>query len=177
MSPFRLSILLSILLLGGCANIPDSYAPPAQRGFLAGTDPGQIGSFVDMIDPDADAYIVGDVTDELEAGSWRWTRKRPELRFFLDSIERLNFQADFRVGESTFRDTGPVAVSILINGNLLATVKFDAAAEQHFVKPVPAKFLHAKSVNFAALEIDRLWASKSGASELGFMLARAGFRR
>src|SRR5947208_13890687 len=122
-----------------------------------------------MADPDADAYIVGDVTDEVEAVSWRWTRRCPTLRFVLDSIERLRFQADFRIAESSFKDTGPVAVAIRINGNLLDTVKCAAAAERHFDKPVPAKFLHAKAVNIAELEIDKVWAPKSGGSEAGFM--------
>jgi hypothetical protein len=130
-----------------------------------------------MSDSNADAFIVGDVNDGLEAGSSRWTRRRPSLRFYLDTVDQLRFQADFSIAESTFRDTGPVAVSVFINGNLLDTVHCPAPAVSHFDKPVPVTFLHAQSLNFATLEIDKLWSPPSRSVELGFLLARAGFSR
>src|SRR5260370_25471785 len=99
-----------------------------------------------MADANADAYIVGEGNDGLEAGSSRWTRKRPSLRFFLDTVDHLRFQADFSIAESTFRDTGPVTVSILINGNLLDVVQCPAATGRHLEKEVPPKFLHAHSI-------------------------------
>src|SRR3954453_14491931 len=148
----QLSVLLCFCLLTGCVNIPDSYAPPMQRKPLTGTEPSAVGHFVTMSDPNADAYIVKDVSPASEAGSWRWTGKRPELRFFLESTENLNFKADFSIAETTLRETGPVTVSVLINGKLLDTLKYADAGEKHFDKPVPANLLRAKSVNFAALE-------------------------
>jgi hypothetical protein len=172
---FRMCILLSLSFLVGCRNIPDFYTPPVQRKPPSGTGSSPLGHLVDMSDPNADAYIVGDVDDGLEMGSGRWTRKRPELRFFLGSVEHLNFKADLSIAETTLRDTGPVAISIFINENLLDTMKCSGAGEKHFDRPVPAKFLRAGSVNFAALEIDKLWVSKNAGAELGFILTRAGF--
>ena len=175
MSALRPYILLSLSLLSGCANIPDSYAPPVQRRPLSGADPSPIGHFVTMSDPDADAYIVRDVSQSAEAGAWRWTRKRPELRFFLDTIEQLNFKADLSIAETTLRETGPVTISVSINGNLLDTIHYADSGEKHIDKPVPAKFLRPKSVNFAVLEIDKVWVSKTDGAVLGFILIRAGF--
>ena len=174
-SEFRLYILLSLSLLSGCANIPDSYAPPVQRKPLGGTEPNPIGHFVNMGDLNATAYIVKDVADGAEAGSWRWARKRPELRFFLDNVEHLGFEVDFSIAETLLRETGPVTISIFINGHPLDTLKYADAGEKHFEKPVPAKFLRAKSMNFAAMEIDKVWVSKSDGAVLGFILTRAGF--
>jgi len=128
-----------------------------------------------MSDPDADAYIVKDVSQAAEAGSWRWTRKRPELRFFLEATENLNFKADFSIAEATLRETGPVTISVLINGNLPDTLHCADAGEKHIDKPVPEKFLRAKALNFAALEIDKVWISKTDGAVLGFILTRAGF--
>jgi hypothetical protein len=174
-SALRLSILLSLSLLSGCANIPDSYAPPMQRKPLSGTEPSPVGHFVTMSDPNADAYIVKDVSPAAEAGSWRWTGKRPEMRFFLETTEHLNFKADFSIAETTLRETGPVTVSVLINGKVLDTLKYADAGEKHFDKPIPANLLRAKTVNFAALEIDKVWVSKTDGAVLGFILTRAGF--
>jgi hypothetical protein len=170
-----LSILLPLFLLSGCVNIPDSYAPPVQRKPLGGTEPNPIGHFVNMGDLNATAYIVKDVADGAEAGSWRWARKRPELRFFLETIENLRFTADLSIADTLLKETGPVTISIFINGNLLDTVKYAEAGEKHFEKPVPAKFLRAKSMNFVAMEIDKVWVSKTDGAVLGFILTRAGF--
>jgi hypothetical protein len=172
---FRLYFLLLVCLLVGCVNIPDSYAPPVQRKPLSGADPSPVGSFVHLAEADADSYIVRDVNGAAEAGLWRWTRKRPELRFFLDSIDHLNFKADFSIADATFKDTGPVTVSVFINGNLLDTVRYAEPGEKHFSKPVPERFLHVKALNFAALEIDKVWVSKTDGAQLGFILMRAGF--
>jgi hypothetical protein len=172
---FRLYILLSLSFLGGCVNIPDSYAPPVQRRPLSGTDPSPVGHFVNMSDSNADAYIVKDISEAAEAGTWRWTRKRPELRFFIETTEHLNFKADLSIAESTLKETGLVTISVFINGNLLETVKSAEPGEKHIDKPVPAKFLRPKSLNFVALEIDKVWVSKTDGAILGFILTRAGF--
>lgn len=175
MSEFRPYILIPFCLLAGCANIPDSYAPPVQRRPLGGAEPAPVGRFVNMADANAEAYIVKDVAAGVEAGSWRWARKRPELRFYLDGIDRLNFRADFSVADATLKETGPVTISLFINGNLLDSVQSAEAGEKHFDKPVPAKFLRANSLNFAALEADKVWVSKTDGAVLGFILTRAGF--
>jgi hypothetical protein len=159
----------------GCANIPDSYAPPVQRKPLTGADPSPVGRFVNLAETNADAYVVRDVNQGAEGDLWRWTRKRPELRFYLDTIDHLDFKADFSIAEATFKDTGPVAVSIFINGNLLDKVACTEAGEKHFSKPVPEGFLRPKTVNFAALEIDKVWVSKTDGAQLGIILIRAGF--
>ena len=97
MSALQIYTLLSLSFLSGCANIPDSYAPPMQRKPLTGTEASPVGHFVTMSDPNSDAYIVKDVSPAAEAGTWRWTGKRPELRFYLETTEHLNFKADFSI--------------------------------------------------------------------------------
>jgi hypothetical protein len=174
-SEFRPHILLSLCFLAGCANIPDSYAPPGQRKPLSGAEPSPIGTFVNLGEPIADAYIVHDVAGYVESSSWRWTRKRPELRFFLDGTEHLKFKADLSIADATLKDTGPVTISIFINGHPLDSVKYAAAGRKQFEKPVPAAFLHPKAVNFVALEIDKVWVSKTDGAVLGFILTSAGF--
>jgi hypothetical protein len=174
-SEYRPYIFLSLCFLAGCANIPDSYAPPVQRKPLTGADPSPIGTFVNLGEPGSDAYVVRDITDYAPPNSWRWTRKRPELRFFLDSTEHVKFKADFSVADATLKDTGPVTISVFINGNLLGAVKCAAAGRRQFEKPVPPALLHSKAINFAALEIDKVWVSKTDGAVLGFILTSAGF--
>ena len=125
----RLYILFLACILSGCVNIPDSYAPPVQRKPLGGTEPNPVGHFVQMGDLNATAYIVKDVADGAEAGSWRWARKRPELRFFLDNVDNLSFKVDFSIAETLLRETGPVTIAVSINGHPLDTLKYSEAGK------------------------------------------------
>ncbi len=175
MSEFRACLLLPLFFLTGCANIPDFYAPPVQRKPMSGAELRPVGRFVNLAENNAEAYIVHDVNRGAEGDLWRWTRKRPEMRFYLENIDHLQFSADWSIADTTFKDTGPVTVSIFINGNLLDKVPCDRPGEKHFSKPVPESFLRANTMNFAALEIDKMWTSPTDGVQLGFILIRAGF--
>jgi hypothetical protein len=168
-------ILLALCFITGCSNTPDSYAPPIQRKPLTGAEPNELGHFVNMSDAGADAYIMRDVSEAVEGGAWRWTGQRPELRFYLDSVDKLTFKAEFAVAEATIKDTGPVTISVLINGNLLDKVHCEKSGEQYFAKPVPPKFLRANAMNVVALEIDKVWVAPGDGAKMGFILSRAGF--
>jgi len=163
------------LLLAGCSKGPDIYAPPAQRQSLTvpGTS-GSLGNFVSMTDPAVNAYIVKDVSDTTE-GNWRWTYRRPELRFFLTKADHLRFTMDFSFPQRTLRETGPVTLSFFINGKLLDKQKFAESGGQHYEKDVPPEMLHAGAVNNVAIEPDKVWVSKTDGAVLGFILTRAGF--
>ena len=97
--------------------------------------------------------------------------------YFEDSRHKHSQAVDFSIAETTLRETGPVTVSVLINGHLFDTLRYTDAGVKHFDKPVPPNFLRARSVNFAALEIDKVWVSKTDGAVLGFILTRAGFKQ
>ena len=56
----RLWIFLA-LLLAGCVNIPDTYAPPMQRTVQHGPGGHATGHFVSMAGPAPDDFIVSGV--------------------------------------------------------------------------------------------------------------------
>jgi hypothetical protein len=166
--------LVALLLLTGCANIPDTYAPPVQRKALAPSDPYPFGTFIEMGSPKSEAYIVKDVA-EAEKGQWRWTRKRPELQFYLDGIDGLKYVMHFSVADATMKDTGPINIAISINGRPFDTLHFDKPAELNYKKAVPVELLKAKSPNRVMMEVDKEWVSKADGAVLGFILMSAGF--
>jgi hypothetical protein len=117
--------------------------------------------------------VVQDVRDLLEAGAWRWTSRRPELRIYLDDIRGLKFTTDFAVPESVFRHTGPVTITFLVNGHLLDRVKCEQPGERHFEKPMPESWLRTRWLNFVTMEPDKTWSDAK--FTYGFILTRAGF--
>ena len=162
------------MLLAACSRTPDIYQPPIQRKPLAGPE-ARLGSFVNMNELTADAYIVRDVSRTAEAGLWRWTYRHPQLRFFLRGIDKLRFVMDLGIPETTFKDTGPVVLTILINDHQLDKIRFDQPGDRHIDKPVPAGFLQAGSENFVSFETDKQWVSPDDGAVLSFVLTRAGF--
>jgi hypothetical protein len=118
---------------------------------------------------------VRDVSQALESNTWRWTFRRPELQFFLASIEAVKFVMDFSIAENTLHKTGPITLSFFVNGKLLAKARYDKWGQFRFEKPVDPSMLQADSINHVAIEPDRLWVSEADGVTLGFMLIAAGF--
>ena len=167
--------LLLLSALTACVNIPDTYAPPIQRKPINGPDPSAFRHHIAMNDPMITAYIVRDISDHLESGAWRWTRKRPTLRFQLDRIDHLKLRVDYTVAEYTMKTTGPVSVSFFVNEHLLDKVAIPASGEQHFEKPVPAEWLRIDGETIVAMEVDKVWTSPDDGAQLGLILSSAGF--
>ena len=168
-------ISLAALMLAGCRSMPETYAPPVQRQPLTAPAPaGSAGYFVSMSDPLAGTYIVRDVSATTEGGSWRWTYRRPGLRFFLPVTEHLKFTMDFAFPERLFRQTGPVTLTFRVNGQTLDTVRYEKGGHQRFEKAVPASMVRTGE-NFVEIVPDRVWVSPTDGAALGFILSAAGF--
>jgi hypothetical protein len=127
-----------------------------------------------MSDPNAEAYILKDVSENVEGGSWRWTYRRPELQFQLPA-GNLIFTMDLMLPLATFRETGPVTLSVLLNGKLLGRRRFDRHGEQKLELPVPPGLARPGAVNNVAIEPDKIWVSKQDGVALGFILRDIGF--
>jgi len=163
--------------MAGCSSTPDVYAPPAQRKPLAVSQPSFVGSFVTMSDPNADAYIVRDIARSVEAGTWRWTNRRPELQFYLPSVENRKFVMDFSIAGATFSETGPVTLAVFVNGQPLDKKRYEKPGQYLMELPVAPALLKVNALNTVAIEPDKVWVSKQDGVALGFILTSAGFRQ
>ncbi len=134
-----------------------------------------LGSFIAMSDPNADAYILKDVSEAVEGGAWRWTHRRPELRFFLAGSDRRIFMMEFNLPRATFDVTGPVTLSIFVNGKAAGHERFDTSGDQRLKLAVPPDLIKPGALNTVAIESDKYWVSKGDDVVLGFILKAAGF--
>jgi hypothetical protein len=165
-------IVLCLVALSGCSSSSDSTAPLAQRGAPVVSPDKPV---ITMTDPNAKAYFVKDVSDGADAGGWRWTFDRPELRFFLKRTEGMHAVADFSIADATFKSTGPVTVIFTVNGKVIAKEKYSKAGSYHFDQVVPANIIQADKPTTFALEPKPIWVSKTDGQHLGLILVRAGF--
>ena len=160
-------------LLCGCGNLPEPYPPPAQRPFFAA--PAEAVRILNMADADAERHFVQEISAELEGNTWRWAGKRPTIRLHPNSIQKLIYSIDFAIADSTFRQTGPVTLSLLVNDHLLGRTRYASPGRRRVEKPVPAEWLRANEDITLAAEIDKLWTPpQQGGTPLGFILIALG---
>jgi hypothetical protein len=163
-------------LLCGCGNLPEPYAPPAQRPFFeASTEAARI---LNMADADAGRHFVQDIDAELQGNTWRWTGKRPTIRLRPNSNQNLMYSIDFAIAGSTLQQTGPVTLSFFVNDHLLDRVRYATPGSRRFQKPVPTEWLEPDENATLAAEIDKVWTSPPpGGARLGFILVSLGFEQ
>ncbi len=170
----RFSPFLLLAFLAGCNSPPSSYAPPAQRAAPA-QGAQRLGHYVAMNDPSVESYIVRDISPGLEAGTWRWVFRRPELKFYLETDRNLKFEMNFSMPGATMQETGPVTLSVFINNRLLGKFRYDTEGIKRLEQKVPPGFLKAGAINTVAIEPDKVWISKQDGAALGFILSGVGF--
>jgi hypothetical protein len=151
--------------------LPTAYPPPAQRPSLT-VSPAGFGHFVAMSDPNAGAYIVQGFRERSE-GPWRWALDCPVLRFYLPSVGRVRFTAEFTFPEQNFRQTGPVTITFRLNGTVFDRVRYDQPGGHEYSHPAPPELVRQNGINTVAMEPDK--AAANGSEKLGFVLTHAGF--
>ena len=172
----RIFLSVLALLVCGCSKIPDRYAPPIDRKPITEAWGDPLKQIADMNTPQADSYIVRDISPAIPKTPWRWTYKRPELRFILYNGVGRKFIMDLAVPEVTFKETGPVTISVFINDHPLDQARYDTPGQKHMEKPVPPEWLKGVMIVNVAAEIDKVWTQpQPGSPKLGFILFRAGF--
>jgi hypothetical protein len=156
--------------LAAAHRIPPQYQP-------MGAEPEPLPTFFEMGDPRVNQLIVRDVSRTAEGPGWRWTREKPALRLPLNSANATppDFAMDFTIVDTVFRGTGPVTLSISINGHLLGTVPCDHPGDFHFEKAVPAEWLAGANSATVEAALSKLWTVPSDGSKLGYILTREGF--
>jgi hypothetical protein len=173
----RIACLVSCLLcLAACDRLPESYSPPEQRHPVEGFDPGPDAMMADMSSPDADLHIVKDIYGASNA-PWRWTAQDPTVRLLPLSTENLKLTDDFAIWDDSFKITGPLEISFLVNGRLLDKVRYTTAGVKHFEKPVPTDWLSADDEATVAMLVDKLYIAPNDHKKFGVILTRMGFKQ
>jgi hypothetical protein len=170
-----LFVVIGGALLTACDSQPVPFAVPPQRSLDLGQDPGGLGPFVTMGDPAADDYIVRDISPGRD--HHRWAFLHPEMRFRVKEPGYRKFVADFAIPQATFKDTGPVTITVAVDGTSLGAFRCDHAGDYLMEKPVPQGLLAPGKEVHVTFEATPRWISPTDRAELSFFLGSAGFTR
>jgi hypothetical protein len=169
----RLPGLVPALFAAGCNQLPD-YPPPPQRQALVRADNAALSYFLNVANPNADAYIVQDIGDTTEGRGFRWAFAHPVLRFLVPPMDHPKFVIDFALPEPTFRVTGAVTLTFSLNGRFFDRRRFAEMGQQHYEHEVPDGFLRFDALNLVSIDPDKVFVAEDGA-KLSFPFSRVGF--
>jgi hypothetical protein len=128
---------------------------------------------VDMADADSISHIVADISPGAPA-EWRWTFQKPTVKVVASTNQGLRYTIDFSLPEVTFKETGPVTMTFLVNDHVLDSVRYTASGEYHYEKAVPANWVEPLQDTVLAAAIDKVWVAPADGAKLGFILTRIG---
>lgn len=166
-------LLASVVFLTGCDRFPDSYPPPEQRPPLEGYNPGPEAMLVEMSDPQANLHIVKDIYSPGSA-PWRWSGQNPTVKTLALSTEKLKYRVDFHIWDDSFKITGPLEITFLVNDRPLDKVRYTSPGDKHFEAPVPADWVSTDVETTLALSVDKLYVAPTDGNKFGVILVRMG---
>ncbi|MCU0245157.1 MAG: hypothetical protein MUC42_01200 [Bryobacter sp.] len=170
-------VWLTVLGLAGCARESRPRPLLPQNKAYQPVRFDRIGHYVSMNQPGAERYFVRDVAPYLESNLYRWTGRRPELRFAVPRVPGLHLVASFTVAEATFGQTGPVAIQFQVNGHEVHEERCEQPGNRTIRIPIAPDLLPPTGESIVVAEIDKVWRGRAGDEdkELGFILIEMGF--
>ena len=121
------------------------------------------------------ARVLADVIEGAKTSDARWTGQHPEFSFALARTTDLDLYIRFAVHSRTFADTGPVTLSIYVNGDRIDQARFDTSGEKKYSHTVPSSLLERKNPAVVRIEVDPAWSPPDYGPKLGILLFDIGF--
>ena len=82
---------------------------------------------------------------------------------------------DFVIHSATFKDTGPIRLSVIINGQKIGEKLYTSAENQTFTAAVPDSALRDDGIALVETRLDKYYQAPDDAQKLGYLFVRAGF--
>jgi hypothetical protein len=165
------------MALTSCVQYPEPYRPPIQRQPTGIVSSDGLRHYIALRSPEARLHVVKDVILEDSDSPWRWTYQEPTFRFRLPATGGLKFCASIVVLDQIFAQTGPVHITVFVEGHKLGTLAVEKPGEYSFSKEVTAEWLTTEYPVVASLVIDKVWVSPEDGARRGFILTEVGFRQ
>jgi hypothetical protein len=109
------------------------------------------------------------------AGRWRWTFERPALLMGAPKRPNTTFSMDFVLHSGTFKETGPIRLSVFVNSHKIGDKLYTAAENQNFSAPVPESALRDDGIALVETRLDKYYKSPEDGQMLGYLFLRAAF--
>lgn len=164
--------LIAALLLAGCGGL---VPMPEQQPVVQAEDPPDPRFLVRVIVPSSSRRIVKDIDGP--PALYRWTGAEPTVKVKLPDGDPWLAQMELAVAEATLKETGPVTVSLWVNGREIGQARYEKPGEQTLSIPLPKDVLPNGGEATLMARIDPVWVAPSDGAKLGVLLKAMGFAR
>jgi hypothetical protein len=165
------------LFAAGCAPRHKLFPLPEQEQAIDVPDPPGARWFIAMSEQRADSFVREGIPAGGGAGASRWTREKISLAFHLPRADGWTAALDLEFVDATMRDTGPVTVSVAVNGHTVGELRCERPGRYQFRAAVPPGAIRAGAETVLSAKVDKPWLAKDDGALLGFILHAGGFLR
>ena len=123
----------------------------------------------------ANGHFLRDVMGGPDTDAQRWTFERPAFLFDVSNRSNLKFRLDFRLPVATYRHTGPVRLTVWINGRRLAEQLYSTPEDQSFERPVLPQWLGEDGLAIVETTVDKYYIAAEDKQKLGYLFLSGGF--
>ena len=162
------------LLVCACSRLPTVYAPPAQ--FTPYSGPAAVAEVRKIVikDPDAAFNVLDGVYEVGREAEFSWTSEHIRVQLVAGDVSNDDFFMHYATVEKTLRKTGPVRITITIDGKEFDSFvqgEDDVHLYKHPADSISNNLVRTMNVD---VTIDPPWISPDG-TKLGFLLESIGF--
>jgi hypothetical protein len=120
-------------------------------------------------------HYLRDIEQGAEPTRWRWTAEKPVFLFYAPARAGVRFKMDFVIHSLTFKQTGPLRMTVRINGKELGRRLYTSPEDHTFEQAVPPEMLRADGVAMVETALDKYYIAPADGQKLGYLFVRGGF--
>ena len=169
--------LLFVVLLSGCAPLPEFYRVPEQRNAKDGPEPEPMGAMLSFSNSRASEYILGGFLASAPDQLWRWASASPTVRVRVSDTAKLRMRLNFAFPDESHGPLLPITVRYFVNDKLLDTVVYKKAGVLEYKKAVPAEWLVTNADNVLRWEISPIYVAKADGVKLSMIVSEVGLEK
>jgi hypothetical protein len=140
-----------------------------------GSDPQPEVRLLTMNSLDAKLGVLEGVDSAGSGEELKWTADRARFQFRLASLRDSDLYLRFSVPDVTFRQTGPVRISIDVNGKMFDSFVRAAPGDGEYRRPADDIASQPFDPLIVAIRIDPPYVAKDDNAKLGILLNEIGF--
>jgi hypothetical protein len=132
-------------------------------------------AWVEMGRPGAERHFLHDVMGGTPADPYRWTFERPALLFQVPKRGNTKFKMDLVVHGDTFKKTGPLRMTVWLNGKPIGQKVYDSPEKQTFQQEIAPEWLRSDGLALVETTLDTYYVAPADQRKLGYLFVRGGF--
>jgi hypothetical protein len=125
--------------------------------------------------PGVNGHFLRDVMEASESDLQRWTFEHPTYLFGTPRETRTRFRLHMRLPLATWRKTGPLRLTLKINGRRAGERALSHAEDHDLEWPVPPECLRSDGLALVETELDKYFIAEADGQKLGYLFVAGGF--